>query len=196
MSKRIKSLITNGTAGQVRKARFHRRRRLHGHRLQDHRRRPRRPARKKVKLTVVRNAMAVKALEGDGPQGRRQAAQRDQRRRLWRRLHRRPGQGTRRAGQEGREAQDQGLGRRRPVAGCQGHGGPGQAAQQEGTAGHHRRPDPRPGRKLAGQIKGPAGKLAGQIKKVEENAKAKEAAAPAPRQQNLAVDHESSLSTH
>src|SRR4051812_48688588 len=33
-----------------------------------------------------------------------------------------------------------------------------------------------PGRKLAGQIKGPAGKLAGQIKKVEENAKDKEAA--------------------
>ena len=36
-----------------------------------------------------------------------------------------------------------------------------------------------PGRKLAGQLKGPAGKLAGQIKKVEENAKAKEAPAPA-----------------
>jgi large subunit ribosomal protein L10 len=33
-----------------------------------------------------------------------------------------------------------------------------------------------PGRKLAGQIKGPAGKLAGQIKKVEEKAKEKEAA--------------------
>jgi large subunit ribosomal protein L10 len=33
-----------------------------------------------------------------------------------------------------------------------------------------------PGRKLAGQIKGPAGKIAGQIKKVEENAKEKEAA--------------------
>ncbi len=37
-----------------------------------------------------------------------------------------------------------------------------------------------PGRKLAGQIKGPAGKLAGQIKAVEEKAKEKEAAAPAP----------------
>ena len=36
-------------------------------------------------------------------------------------------------------------------------------------------------RKLAGQLKGPAGKLAGQIKKVEEKAKEKEAAAaPAP----------------
>ena len=33
-----------------------------------------------------------------------------------------------------------------------------------------------PGRKLAGQIKGPAGKLAGQIKAIEEKAKAKEAA--------------------
>jgi large subunit ribosomal protein L10 len=33
-----------------------------------------------------------------------------------------------------------------------------------------------PGRKLAGQLKGPAGKLAGQIKKIEENAKEKEAA--------------------
>ncbi len=39
-----------------------------------------------------------------------------------------------------------------------------------------------PGRKLAGQIKGPAGKLAGQIKAVEEKAKdkEKETAAPAP----------------
>jgi len=37
-----------------------------------------------------------------------------------------------------------------------------------------------PGRKLAGQIKGPAGKLAGQIKTVEDKAKEKEAAAPAP----------------
>jgi large subunit ribosomal protein L10 len=36
-----------------------------------------------------------------------------------------------------------------------------------------------PGRKLAGQIKGPAGKLAGQIKAVEEKAKEKEGAAPA-----------------
>src|SRR4051812_960882 len=36
------------------------------------------------------------------------------------------------------------------------------------------------GRKLAGQLKGPAGKLAGQIKKVEENAKTKEASAEAP----------------
>jgi large subunit ribosomal protein L10 len=37
-----------------------------------------------------------------------------------------------------------------------------------------------PGRKVAGQIKGPAGKLAGQIKAVEEKAKDKEgAAAPA-----------------
>ena len=35
-------------------------------------------------------------------------------------------------------------------------------------------------RKLAGQIKGPAGKLAGQIKTVEDKAKEKEAAAPAP----------------
>ena len=34
-----------------------------------------------------------------------------------------------------------------------------------------------PGRKLAGQIKGPAGKLAGQIKAVEEKAKEKETAA-------------------
>jgi large subunit ribosomal protein L10 len=33
-----------------------------------------------------------------------------------------------------------------------------------------------PGRKLAGQLKGPAGKLAGQIKKVEEKAKEKETA--------------------
>jgi large subunit ribosomal protein L10 len=33
-----------------------------------------------------------------------------------------------------------------------------------------------PGRKLAGQIKGPAGQLAGQIKKIEEKAKEKEAA--------------------
>jgi large subunit ribosomal protein L10 len=33
-----------------------------------------------------------------------------------------------------------------------------------------------PGRKLAGQIKGPAGKLAGQIKTVEDKAKEKEAA--------------------
>jgi len=33
-----------------------------------------------------------------------------------------------------------------------------------------------PGRKLAGQIKGPGGKLAGQIKAVEEKAKEKEAA--------------------
>lgn len=36
-----------------------------------------------------------------------------------------------------------------------------------------------PGRKLAGQIKGPAGKLAGQIKTVEDKAKEKEGAAPA-----------------
>jgi large subunit ribosomal protein L10 len=36
-----------------------------------------------------------------------------------------------------------------------------------------------PGRKLAGQIKGPAGKLAGQIKSVEDKAKDKEGAAPA-----------------
>jgi large subunit ribosomal protein L10 len=36
-----------------------------------------------------------------------------------------------------------------------------------------------PGRKLAGQIKGPAGKLAGQIKSVEDKAKEKEGAAPA-----------------
>jgi len=36
-----------------------------------------------------------------------------------------------------------------------------------------------PSRKLAGQIKGPSGKLAGQIKAVEEKAKEKEAA-PAP----------------
>lgn len=36
-----------------------------------------------------------------------------------------------------------------------------------------------PGRKLAGQIKGPAGKLAGQIKTVEDKAKEKEDAAPA-----------------
>src|ERR1700744_5630825 len=33
-----------------------------------------------------------------------------------------------------------------------------------------------PGRKIAGQIKGPAGKIAGQIKAVEEKAKEKEAA--------------------
>jgi len=37
-----------------------------------------------------------------------------------------------------------------------------------------------PGRKIAGQLKGPAGKLAGQIKAVEEKAKEKEGAAPAP----------------
>jgi large subunit ribosomal protein L10 len=36
-----------------------------------------------------------------------------------------------------------------------------------------------PGRKIAGQIKGPAGKLAGQIKSVEDKAKEKESAAPA-----------------
>ncbi|HEY4328190.1 MAG TPA: 50S ribosomal protein L10 [Phycisphaerae bacterium] len=36
------------------------------------------------------------------------------------------------------------------------------------------------GRKLSGQLKGPAGKLAGQIKKVEEKAKDAAAAAPAP----------------
>jgi large subunit ribosomal protein L10 len=36
-----------------------------------------------------------------------------------------------------------------------------------------------PGRKIAGQLKGPAGKLAGQIKAVEEKAKEKEGAAPA-----------------
>jgi large subunit ribosomal protein L10 len=36
-----------------------------------------------------------------------------------------------------------------------------------------------PGRKLAGQLKGPAGKLAGQIKTVEDKAKEKEGAAPA-----------------
>jgi len=45
-----------------------------------------------------------------------------------------------------------------------------------------------PGRKLAGQIKGPAGKLAGQIKKVEENAKAKETPeAPAPPRHKFVV---------
>ena len=37
-----------------------------------------------------------------------------------------------------------------------------------------------PGRKLAGQIKGPGGRLGAVLKTIEEKAKAKEAAAPAP----------------
>jgi large subunit ribosomal protein L10 len=140
---------------------------------------------KKVKLTVVRNAMAAKALEGAGLKGAATLLT-----------------GTNAVVYGGdsivdlvKELVEQG----KKVAKLRIKGSvvDGQLLDDKATAALAKLPNKKelqglivgqilgPGRKLAGQIKGPAAKLAGQIKKVEDNAKEKETAtekeiAPAP----------------
>jgi large subunit ribosomal protein L10 len=135
--------------------------------------------RKKAKMTVVRNAMAIKALQATNLKAAAGLIQ-----------------GTNAVVYGGdsivdlvKELVEQG----KKVAKLKIKGSyvDGQLLDEKATAALAKLPNRKelqgiivaqilgPGRKLAGQIKGPAGKLAGQIKKVEENAKAKEAA-PAP----------------
>jgi len=136
---------------------------------------------KKVKMTVVRNAMAVKALEGAGLKAAATLLE-----------------GTNAVVYGGdsivdlvKELVEQG--KKVPKLIIKGSLVDGQLLDAKATTALSKLPNKKelqgiivgqilgPGRKLAGQIKGPAGKLAGQIKKVEEKAKEKEsAAAPAP----------------
>ena len=136
---------------------------------------------KKAKLTVVRNAMAAKALENAGLKGAASLLK-----------------GTNAIAYGGESIVDLvkelvEQGKKVPKLTIKGSLVDGQLLDAKATAALAKLPNKKelqgiivgqilgPGRKLAGQLKGPAGKLAGQIKKVEEKAKEKEsAAAPAP----------------
>ena len=132
--------------------------------------------RKKVKLTVVRNAMAIKALQSTGLKAAEKLIT-----------------GTNAIVYGGdsivdlvKELVEQG--KKIEKLKIKGSLVEGQLLDSKATAALAKLPNRKelqgiivaqilgPGRKLAGQIKGPAGKLAGQIKKVEEKAKEKEAA--------------------
>jgi large subunit ribosomal protein L10 len=134
---------------------------------------------KKVKMTVVRNAMAVKALAGAGLKAAATLLE-----------------GTNAVVYGGdsivdlvKELVEQG--KKVPKLTIKGSLVDGQLLDAKATAALAKLPNKKelqgiivgqivgPARKLAGQLKGPAGKLAGQIKKVEEKAKEKEAAAAA-----------------
>ncbi|MCL2647764.1 MAG: 50S ribosomal protein L10 [Phycisphaerales bacterium] len=131
---------------------------------------------KKVKMTVVRNAMAAKALEGAGLKGASTLLT-----------------GTNAVVYGGdsivdivKELVDQG--KKVEKLKIKGSVVEGQLLDSKATSALSLLPNKKelqgmivgqilgPGRKLAGQIKGPAGKLAGQIKAVEEKAKDKEVA--------------------
>ena len=135
---------------------------------------------KKAKLTVVRNAMAIKALESTGLKAAAALLK-----------------GTNAVVYGGdsivdlvKEIVEQG----KKVTNLKIKGSvvDGQLLDDKATAALAKLPNKKelqaiivgqilgPGRKLAGQIKGPAGKIAGQIKKVEEKAKEKEAPPAAP----------------
>jgi len=135
---------------------------------------------KKAKLTVVRNAMAAKALEGAGLKGAASLLT-----------------GTNAVAYGGDSIVDlvkELVEQAKKVEKLKIKGSvvDGTLLDAKATAALSKLPNKKelkgiivaqilgPGRKLASQIKGPAGKLAGQIKKVEENAKAKEPAAEAP----------------
>jgi large subunit ribosomal protein L10 len=134
---------------------------------------------KKVKMTVVRNAMAAKALEGAGLKGAATLLK-----------------GTNAVVYGGDSIVDLmkelvAQSKKIDKLKIKGSVVDGQLLDAKATAELAKLPNKKelqgilvgqilgPGRKLAGQIKGPAGKLAGQIKKVEEKAKEKEQPAPA-----------------
>jgi large subunit ribosomal protein L10 len=129
---------------------------------------------KKVKMTVVRNAMAAKALEGAGLKGAATLLK-----------------GTNAVVYGGDSIVDvvkELVAQIKKVDKLKIKGSivDGQLLDGKATTALSKLPNKKelqglivgqilgPGRKLAGQLKGPAGKLAGQIKKIEENAKAKE----------------------
>ena len=131
---------------------------------------------KKVKMTVVRNAMAAKALEGAGLKGAVGLLK-----------------GTNAVVYGGESVVDivkELVEQAKKVEKLKIKGSvvEGQLLDTKATEALAKLPNKKelqgmivaqilgPGRKLAGQIKGPAAKLAGQIKAVEEKAKAKEAA--------------------
>lgn len=131
---------------------------------------------KKVKMTVVRNAMAAKALEGAGLKGASTLLK-----------------GTNAVVYGGESVVDivkELVEQIKKVEKLKIKGSvvEGQLLDDKATTALAKLPSKKelqgmivgqilgPGRKLAGQIKGPAGKLAGQIKAVEEKAKTKEAA--------------------
>jgi large subunit ribosomal protein L10 len=136
---------------------------------------------KKAKLTVVRNAMAVKALESTGLKAAAALLK-----------------GTNAVVYGGESIVDLvkeivEQGKKVTKLKIKGSIVEGQLLDEKATTALAKLPNKKelqaiivgqilgPGRKLAGQIKGPGSKIAGQIKKVEEKAKEKEAAsAPAP----------------
>ncbi|HVT79374.1 MAG TPA: 50S ribosomal protein L10 [Phycisphaerae bacterium] len=134
---------------------------------------------KKVKMTVVRNAMAAKALEGAGLKGAGTLLT-----------------GTNAVVYGGESIVDvvkELVEQAKKVEKLKIKGSvvDGTVLDSKSTAALAKLPNKKelqgmivgqilgPGRKLAGQIKGPAGKLAGQIKTVEDKAKEKEGT-PAP----------------
>jgi large subunit ribosomal protein L10 len=131
---------------------------------------------KKVKLTVVRNAMAAKALETVGLKGAKDLLK-----------------GTNAVAYGGDSVVDivkELVEQAKKIEKLKIKGSivEGQLLDDKATTALAKLPNKKelqgmivgqilgPGRKIAGQLKGPAGKLAGQIKSVEEKAKEKEAA--------------------
>jgi large subunit ribosomal protein L10 len=131
---------------------------------------------KKVKLTVVRNAMAAKALETVGLKGAKDLLK-----------------GTNAVAYGGDSVVDivkELVEQAKKIEKLKIKGSivEGQLLDDKATTALAKLPNKKelqgmivgqilgPGRKIAGQLKGPAGKLAGQIKSVEQKAKEKEAA--------------------